>query len=39
VKKKEMFGVLFKVDFEKAYDNANCDFLYNVLVKQGFSHK
>jgi hypothetical protein len=36
---KEMCGVLFKVDFEKAYGNVNWTFLYNVLVKKGFSHK
>jgi hypothetical protein len=34
-----MSGVLFKVDFEKAYDNVNWAFLYNVLFKKGFSHK
>jgi hypothetical protein len=34
-----MCGVLFKFDFEKAYDNVNWTFLYNVLVKKGFSHK
>jgi hypothetical protein len=39
VKKKKMSGVLFKVDFEKAYDNVNWDFLYNIMVKKGFSHK
>jgi hypothetical protein len=31
--------VLFKVDFEKAYDNVDWFFLYNVLIKRGFSHK
>jgi hypothetical protein len=39
VKKKKMFGVLFKVNFEKAYDNVNWAFLYNIMVKKGFSHK
>jgi hypothetical protein len=39
VKKKKLSSVLFKVDFEKAYDNVNWSFLYNVLVKKGFSHK
>jgi hypothetical protein len=39
VKRKKMSGVLFKVDFEKAYDNVNWAFLYNVLLKKGFSHK
>ena len=32
-----MSGILFKVDFEKAYDNVNWAFLYNVMVKKGFS--
>jgi hypothetical protein len=39
VKKKKLSGILFKVDFEKAYDNVNWAFLYNVLLKKGFSHK
>jgi hypothetical protein len=39
VKKKKMSGVLFKVHFEKAYDNVNWAFLYNIMVKKGFSHK
>jgi hypothetical protein len=37
--KRKMHGVLFKVDFEKAYDNVNWAFLYNIMVKKGFSHK
>lgn len=39
VNKKKMSGVLFKVDFEKAYDNINWSFLYNVMLKKGFSNK
>jgi hypothetical protein len=39
VKKKKMSGVLFKVDFKKAYDNVNWSFLYNILVRKGFSAK
>lgn len=39
VKKKKLAGILFKVDFEKAYDNINWSFLYNVLLKKGFSNK
>ena len=35
VKRKKMSGVLFKV--EKAYDNVNWAFQYNVMVKKGFS--
>jgi hypothetical protein len=33
-----MFGVLFKGDFAKSYDNVNW-FFYNVMLKKGFSHK
>jgi hypothetical protein len=33
---KKMSGVLFKVDFEKACDNVNWAFLYNVLLKKAF---
>jgi hypothetical protein len=36
---EKLSSVLFKVDFEKAYDNVNWCFSYNVLVKKGFSHK
>jgi hypothetical protein len=36
VKRKRMFVVLLKVDFDKAYDNVNWAFLYNVLVKKDF---
>ena len=30
-------GVVFKIDFEKAYDRVNWDFLDHVLEKKGFS--
>ena len=30
-------GVIFKIDFEKAYDHVNWDFLDHVLEKKGFS--
>ena len=30
-------GVVFKIDFEKAYDHMNWDFLDHVLEKKGFS--
>ena len=30
-------GVVFKIDFEKAYDHVNWDFLDHVLEKKGFS--
>jgi hypothetical protein len=29
--------VLFKVDFEKSFDNVNWDFLYNVMIKRVFT--
>ena len=30
-------GVVFKIDFEKAYDHVNWDFLDHVLDRKGFS--
>lgn len=39
INRKKMSGVLFKVDFEKAYDSVNWSFLYNILLKKGFSDK
>ena len=30
-------GVVFKIDFEKAYDHVNWDFLDHVLEMKGFS--
>ena len=30
-------GVVFKIDFEKAYDHVTWDFLDHVLKKKGFS--
>ena len=32
-------GVVFKIDFEKAYDHVSWDFLDHVLEKKGFSHR
>ena len=32
-------GVIFKIDFEKAYDHVKWDFLDHVLEKKGFSSK
>jgi hypothetical protein len=36
--KKEQ-GLVFKIDYEKAYDKVNLDFLYEVLSARGFSTK
>ncbi|RVW26859.1 Transposon TX1 uncharacterized 149 kDa protein [Vitis vinifera] len=36
---QEEEGVVFKIDFEKAYDHVNWDFLDHVLEKKGFSPK
>jgi hypothetical protein len=30
-------GFVFKIDYEKAYDRVNLDFLYEVLHLRGFS--
>jgi hypothetical protein len=35
-KKKEQ-GHVFKIDYEKAYDKVNLDFLHEVLELRGFS--
>jgi hypothetical protein len=32
---KKMFGVLFKIDFEKAYDKVNWDFLSQMMQAKG----
>ena len=36
VKKKKHSEVIFKVDFEKAYDKVNWNFLYQMMIKKGF---
>jgi hypothetical protein len=33
---KKLDGVVFKVDFEKAYDNVKCSFLQQALRMKGF---
>ncbi|KAL5569671.1 hypothetical protein UlMin_026246, partial [Ulmus minor] len=38
-RKRKKRGVIFKVDFEKAYDHVNWDFLDLVLEKKGFGVK
>jgi hypothetical protein len=39
IHKKKSSGVLFKVDFEKAYDKINWDFMFAVLEMKGFPTK
>jgi hypothetical protein len=36
IKIKRKVGVILKLDFEKAYDKINWDFLLQCLVKRGF---
>lgn len=37
--KKKQDGIILKVDFEKAYDKVNWNFLYKMLKNKGFSDK
>jgi len=39
IKKKKLNGVVLKLDFEKAYDKVNCDFLQQTLKMKGFSRR
>jgi hypothetical protein len=39
VKRKKQSGVIFKVDFEKAYDKVNWNFLHHMMIKKGFDDK
>jgi hypothetical protein len=34
--RKKMYGVLFKINFEKAYDKVKWDFLQQALRMKGF---
>jgi len=36
---KKQDGVIFKIDFEKAYDKVNWNFLQQTLRMKGFSQK
>ena len=37
--RKNQSGVIFKIDFEKAYDKIRWNFLFRTLRLKGFSHK
>jgi hypothetical protein len=39
VKRKKQNGVIFKVDFEKAYDKVNWNFLHNMMIRKEFGDK
>jgi mannosylglycoprotein endo-beta-mannosidase len=39
LKAKHMRGILFKIDFEKAYENIRWDFVEEVLTRKGFDSK
>jgi hypothetical protein len=39
VKKKKQNGIILKIDFEKAYDKVNWQFLYSMLQQKGFGDK
>jgi hypothetical protein len=36
---KNKKGLVFKIDYEKAYDRVNLDFLYEILQLRGFGDK
>ena len=37
--RKNLSGVIFKIDFEKAYDKVKWPFLFQVLKMKGFSQE
>ncbi|GJX37033.1 reverse transcriptase domain, reverse transcriptase zinc-binding domain protein [Tanacetum coccineum] len=39
LKKKKEKGLIFKIDFEKAYDSINWNFLINIMKRMGFGEK
>ena len=38
-RRSEEEGIVFKIDFEKAYDHVDWDFLEHVLESKGFNPK
>jgi hypothetical protein len=38
-KRKKQLGIILKLDFEKAYDKVNWNFLFECLVARGFCIK
>jgi hypothetical protein len=38
-KKRKQFGIVLKLDFEKAYDKVKWDFLFECLAARGFCNK
>jgi hypothetical protein len=38
VHKSNQPGVVLKLDYEKAYDRVNLDFLFEILASRGFHH-
>jgi hypothetical protein len=39
VHRRKYQGLVFKIDYEKAYDRVNLDFLYEILACRGFGPK
>lgn len=39
INKRKEPAVILKLDYEKAYDRVNLDFLFEILTTRGFSRK